>query len=57
MITASVLKELKVVFFYMITFIFNVITLIFCMLAEQESKKMWSKFANVIPVLKIPLEG
>ena len=36
----------------MITFIFNVVTLIFCVLAEQESKKMCSKFANVTPTLK-----
>ena len=38
----------------MITFIVNVVTLIFCMLAEQKSKKMWSKFANVTPVLIFP---
>ena len=37
----------------MITFIFNVVTLIFCVLAEQESKKMCSKFANVTPALKV----
>ena len=31
----------------MITFIFNVVTLTFCVLAEQESKKMLGKFAIV----------
>ena len=33
----------------MITFILNVVTLIFCVFAEYEPKKMWSKFANVTP--------
>ena len=37
---------------YMITFIFNVVTLIFCVLSEWESRKMWSKFANVTPELE-----
>ena len=27
----------------------GVLSLIFCALAEKESKKMWSKFANVTP--------
>ena len=36
------LDQLKIVCFYMITFIFNMVALIFCVLAEQESKKMWS---------------
>ena len=35
----------------MITFIFLVVTLIFGVLAEQESKKMWNKFDNVTPTL------
>ena len=33
----------------MITFIFNVVTFTFHMLAEYESKKIYSKFANVTP--------
>ena len=37
----------------MITFIFNVATLILCLLAKEESKKMWSKFVNLIPALKV----
>ena len=37
----------------MITFIFNMVTLIFCVLAEYESKKMWNKFANVTPALHV----
>ena len=28
----------------------NVVTLTCCLLAEWESKKMWSKFANVTPL-------
>ena len=32
--------------FFMMTFIFNVVTLIFYLLVESESKNMWSKFAN-----------
>ena len=35
----------------MIAFIFKVVTSIFFVLAEQESKKMWSKFDNVTPAL------
>ena len=35
--------------FFMMTFIFNVVTLIFYLLTESESKNMWSKFANVTP--------
>ena len=35
----------------MIAFIFNVVTLIFCVLTEQDSEKKWSKFANVTPAL------
>ena len=35
----------------MITFIFLVVALIFGVLAEQESKKMWNKFDNVTPTL------
>ena len=35
-------EELKIVCFYMITFIFKVVTLIFFVLAKYESKKMWS---------------
>ena len=35
----------------MIIFSFNVVTLIFFVLAEQEPKKMWSKFDNLIPAL------
>ena len=31
----------------MIAFIFNVVTLIFCVLAVSDSKKIWSKFATV----------
>ena len=31
------------------TFAFKVITLIFFVFAEYESKKMWSKFDNVTP--------
>ena len=31
----------------MITSIFDVVKLTFCVLAEWESKKMWSKIANV----------
>ena len=37
----------------MIELIVKVVTLIFFVLAEQESKKMWSKFDNVTPVLGI----
>ena len=37
----------------MITIIFNVVTLILCVLAVLESKEMWGKFANVIPALEI----
>ena len=36
----------------MITFIFNVVTLIFCVLAELEPNKKWSKLANVTPALE-----
>ena len=35
-----------------ITFVFKVVTLIFFMLAEYESKKMWSKFDNVTPLME-----
>ena len=42
-------QELKIVCFYMMTFIFKLVTLIFFVLAEQESKKTWNKFDNVIP--------
>ena len=35
---------------YIIMFIFKVVTLIFFLLAEYESKKMWSKFDNVTVV-------
>ena len=44
-------EELNIVCFYMITSICKVVTLIFYVLAEQESKKMWSKFDNVTPTL------
>ena len=37
----------------MIELIVKVVTLIFFVLPEQESKKMWSKFDNVTPVLGI----
>ena len=37
----------------MITIIFNVVTLILCVLLVLESKEMWGKFANVIPALEI----
>ena len=42
-------QELKIVCFYMRTFIFKLVTLIFFVLAEQESKKTWNKFDKVIP--------
>ena len=32
-----------------VTFVFKVVTLIFFVLAEYESKKMYSKFDNVTP--------
>ena len=35
-----------------ITFVFKVVTLIFFVLAEYESKKMWSKFDNVTPLME-----
>ena len=35
--------------FYVITFIFKAVTLIFCVLAEYEPKNMWSKFDSVTP--------
>ena len=34
-------EELKIEGFYMITFIFKVVTLIFFVLAKYESKKIW----------------
>ena len=45
-------EELKLVCFCMITFIFNVVTLIFFVLAEMESKKMWSNCDSVNPALQ-----
>ena len=33
----------------MITFIFNMVTLIYFVLAEKESKKTWIKYANITP--------
>ena len=38
------MKELKIVCFHMISFIINMVTSTFCVLADQDSKKMRSKF-------------
>ena len=46
-------EELKNSVLYMIMSICKVVTLIFYVLAEWESKKMWSKFDNVTPALEI----
>ena len=50
-------EELNIVCFYLMTFSFNVVTLVFYVLAEYESKKMWSKFANVTLASKCQLRN
>ena len=46
-------EELKIVCFYMIMFMLKLVTLIFSVLAEKESKKMWSKFYNATSTQKL----